>query len=342
MTPMTWVYANDAALWECHEMKGGECLDKGKGPGCHSTPMIGCPNATNIELVDTSWSTLGRYRSGGAVLFDGVRSHGVVRHVPCGGIRACGNCHLDSAANASTPCLYPESSIFNFTYNHFYPNISSEFTFQAVLHPLSTMPADASSKNIGSSSPASMAAYPQTIMTKPGEWLLQMVQNGTLEWHVHFASGWAVARGTTDLRRRSSTAANQTYFVKATHAGGVIKLFTCLVAYDFQCTMPTPEGIAHGSLPLTVGTTDIIFGAASLPTNPGAKVVQGFTGALEEISLHRLSLENVHAHLFSEPGSGCGNYYMYVGHTHCNRALRALRGLTIAGWCLVQMGLHAR
>ena len=52
MTGMTWYYANDAALWECHEMAGGQCLDKGKGPGCHSTPMIGCPNATNIELFN--------------------------------------------------------------------------------------------------------------------------------------------------------------------------------------------------------------------------------------------------------------------------------------------------
>ena len=127
LTPMTFYYANDAALWECHEMKGDLCLDKGKGPSCHSTPMIGCPNATNIQLFNTSWSTLGRYRGGGAILFDGVRSHAVVKHVPCGGIRGCGNCRLDprGESNISKTCFYPESSIFNFSFNHFYPNISA-------------------------------------------------------------------------------------------------------------------------------------------------------------------------------------------------------------------------
>ena len=108
-------------------MQGGRCLDKGKGPTCKATPMIGCPNATNMELFNTSWSTLGRYRAGGAVLFDGVHSHAVVKHVPCGGIRGCGNCRLDPKADPSQPpCFDPQSSIFNFSFNHFYPNTSSE------------------------------------------------------------------------------------------------------------------------------------------------------------------------------------------------------------------------
>lgn len=82
--------------------------------------------------------------------------------MPCGGTRACGNCHLDPrASNLSETCLYPHNSIFNFTYNHFYPNISSEFTFQAVVHPLTTKQAD-------------LTSFPQVIMTKPGEWLLRV------------------------------------------------------------------------------------------------------------------------------------------------------------------------
>jgi hypothetical protein len=120
-----------------------------------------------------------------------------------------------------------------------------------------------------------------------------------------------VARGTTDLRRSDATAANETFVVKATHAGGVIKLFTCLLAYDFQCTMLMPEGTARGLLPLQTGTADIIFGSSSVPATPGAPVQHGFVGALEELQFNRISKENVTAHLFNEPGSGCTNYYIW-------------------------------
>ena len=108
------------------------------------------------------------------MLFDGVHSHAVVKHVPCGGLRGCGNCHLDPHGGGNrTACLYPDSSIFNFSYNHFYPNISSEFTFQAVLHPLSTKQAEDAS------------SFPQVVMTKAGEWLLQIVR---LQFHAHECS----------------------------------------------------------------------------------------------------------------------------------------------------------
>jgi hypothetical protein len=38
--------------------------------------------------------------------------------------------------------------------------------------------------------------------------------------------------------------------------------------------------------------------------------VNGFVGALEEISLWRLSLENVTAHLFSCPECGCVSRFL--------------------------------
>jgi hypothetical protein len=104
---MTWYYANNAALYDCHEKAGNQCMDKGKGPGCHSTPMIGCPNATNMMLYNTSWSNLGRFRTGGAVLFDGVHSHALIKHVPCGDIRGCGNCHLRDASHDTDGTFVP-------------------------------------------------------------------------------------------------------------------------------------------------------------------------------------------------------------------------------------------
>ena len=148
-------------------------------------------------------------------------------------------------------------------------------------------------------------------MTKAGEWILQIVANGTLEWHVHLSSGWVVARGTTDLRRSDANASNETYIVKATHAGGVVKLFTCLLGYEFQCAMAMPEGTARGVLPLHTGTADIVFGASSVPSATGEVVQNGFFGALEELQFNRISKENITAHLFNEPGSGCTNYYIW-------------------------------
>jgi hypothetical protein len=184
-------------------------------------------------------------------------------------------------------------------------------------------------------------------MTKPGEWILQIGASGTLEWHVHMSSGWAIAHGTTDIRKSTNTAANETFVVKATHAAGIIKLFVCQLAEDFQCEMLAPEGIAQGMLPLQTGTADIMLGAASvlaptfdpglvlevglevgvevglelgveaglelgvevgvasLPTTTISTVRNGFVGALEEIQFNRISLENVSAFLFNEPGSGC-------------------------------------
>ena len=146
-------------------------------------------------------------------------------------------------------------------------------------------------------------------MTKPGEWILQINEKGQLEWHVHMRSGWAVAMGLTDLRRDDESAPNQTYVVKATHAAGAINLFTCLVGANFECHMVKPEGTARGSLPLTTGVADVIFGAASVPTGTG--VMKGFRGALEEIQFNRISFENISAWMFSKPDIGITNFHIW-------------------------------
>jgi hypothetical protein len=87
------------------------------------------------------------------------------------------------------------------------------------------------------------------------------------------------------------------YVVKATHAGGDIKIFLCALTADFKCTMPTPEGVASGSLPLGSSTSDITIGA-------------GYDGGMEEMFLYMISLENVQAMLFSCPETGCVNWFV--------------------------------
>ena len=134
------------------------------------------------------------------------------------------------------------------------------------------------------------------------------------------------------------------YVVKATHAGGVLKVFTCLLGDDFSCDLgPTPEGKTTGQCILQYehghcreywsnGTVVGGGGAAGAPSSvkclwgnganggniivgaeqnaAGNGVDRGFVGALEEIFLSKLSLENISAHLFSCPGCGCENFYM--------------------------------
>ena len=92
--------------------------------------------------------------------------------------------------------------------------------------------------------------------------------------------------------------------------------------------MVVPEGTGSGALPLQTGTADIIFGAANIPAAAGEAVANGFVGAMEELGFHRLSLENVTAHLFSEPGSGCTNYYIW---DYTNPEARAHWAKSIAG-----------
>ena len=84
---------------------------------------------------------------------------------------------------------------------------------------------------------------------------------------------------------------------------------------SFACPLSTVEGTASGVLPLQTGTADIILGGAEQRTTDATEgeglavvvAMTSFVGAMEEISLSRISLENITAHLF------LGNLYpMYL------------------------------
>ena len=168
----------------------------------------------------------------------------------------------------------------------------------------------------------------QVLADKSGEWRLRINAAGKIEWRVHLVSGWAVATGTRVL------APGNPYVVKATHAGGVLKVFTCLLADDYQCELgPTPEGQTKGECKVpTYGTAvagggasgvapnvtclvksgkggNILWGAEQNAAGNGAD--NGFYGAMEEMFLSRLSLENITAHLYSCPACGCNNFYIW-------------------------------
>jgi hypothetical protein len=144
---------------------------------------------------------------------------------------------------------------------------------------------------------------------------LQIASDGTLRWRVHLASGWAQANGTRVLHNGSS------FVIKATHAGdlstgrGTLKLFSCELAADsYACPLSTVEGSATGLLPLQVGTAAIILAGAEQQQQqqscvPGGAIdaATSFVGAMEEIQLSRISMENITAHLY------LGNSYpMYL------------------------------
>ena len=175
---------------------------------------------------------------------------------------------------------------YNFRNNSHFFNISNEFTLQLTIHPVG---------------PTSGRA--QVVASKRGEWCLQISGDGTLQWRVHLADGWAQANSTRVLRNGSS------FVVKATHAGsiatgrGTLKLFSCELAADsFACPLSTVEGSATGLLPLQTGTADIILGGAEQQrVGGGGETVDAatsFVGAMEEIQLARISFENITAHLF--------------------------------------------
>jgi hypothetical protein len=220
-----------------------------------------------LKLVNTStgtasWSTLGRFRDGGAIAFGGGGSHGRLQH----------------------------TADYDFRENKGFYNITNEFTLQLTIHPIGPT-----------------TGRVQIIASKSGEWSLQIGDAGTLQWRVHLADGVQQANSTRVLRNGSA------FVIKATHAGrldtgrGTLKIFSCeLAAGSFACPLSTVEGTASGLLPLQTGTADIILGGAEehLPAESWAVVEAAvaastsFVGAVEEIQLARISLENITAHLF--------------------------------------------
>ena len=109
----------------------------------------------------------------------------------------------------------------NFSYNEFYPRAVSEFTVQMTVHPVGPT-----------------TGKVQTLIAKGDEWKLQINAEGKIEWHVHVLSGWLVTTGTRILKSK----AGQAYVIKATHAAGTLKLFSCVLGANFQCDLgPIPE-----------------------------------------------------------------------------------------------------
>ena len=181
----------------------------------------------------------------------------------------------------------------------------------------------------------------QVLADKCNEWQLRINAEGRVEWHVHLVSDgpgeisvnpWTFATGTTVLEPGNA------HVIKATHAGGVLKVFTCKLppaqTGDFTCELgPTPEGTAKGECTeckqFWTNGTAIASGAAAEPTKveclygngkSGGNILwgaeqnakgngadKGFSGAMEEMFLSRLSLENITAHLYSCPACGCNN-----------------------------------
>jgi hypothetical protein len=188
--------------------------------------MVSAPGPANdIQLVrrvngtatEPRWSTLGRFRGGGTPLFaDGASagaadtSFGLLRHTS----------EYDwSSTNASR---YQRSAE------------RQEFSIMLTVHSVGPI----------------TAGKVRVLAAKRGEWRLLLNGDGVLEWHVHLASGWAVATG----RRKFSSGNGDAFIVKATHSAGVAKVFSCLLAADFSCAMAVPEGVGHGRLPLRTVT----------------------------------------------------------------------------------------
>lgn len=157
-----------------------------------------------------------------------------------------------------------------------------------------------------------VAGQVQVLASKRGEWRLLLNGKGHLEWRVNLATGWAIATANRQLSRLTD---NEAFVIKATHSAGHVKVFSCLLMADFTCEMTEPDGEASGSLPLQVATPpqDIYFAAEDVSAvgNTTAQLGNGWKGAMEEIALWRLSLENVTAHLFSCPECGCTNFYIF-------------------------------
>ena len=111
-----------------------------------------------------------------------------------------------------------------------------------------------------------------------------------------------IAKDKTVLQPQVPKAASTGYVVKATHCAGVVNVFVCTLEPDFDCRMPDPDGIAFANrgigtngwgphaIAIGVTTNNITFGAAS---GSAAGVVDGFDGAIEEMFLYKITLEEV-------------------------------------------------
>jgi hypothetical protein len=274
--PRSYYAASDAGTWWCHEQEGTVCHDLTRpattGPG-HPIPAPP-PNHMNLSSGVT-WSTLGVYRGGGALGFDGNRSFGVIRHTP----------------------------EYDF---------GTEFTLQMVVHPLDRTPGSR-----------------QVLASMADAWRLEISEEGTPRWNVCFAepSGdtWWSVTGTTVLQQGTS------YVLKATCKAGVIKIHVCPIQTQNVGTADAPVFVTHRCNMTTEGTNGTAGGTPANSTAPivvgaidvpllAAPALFGFVGALEEIYLAKVSLEDADAMVWSDPATGCTNLYIY---DYTNPAARA-------------------
>ena len=282
LSPLHYMYAITAGSWPCHERGGKGCGDITRRlypAGGGVVPLTPAQRARTCEVQKPACAP-------GNPLMLVNTSTGTASWSKLGRFRDGGAISFSGGGSHGRLQHTPE---YDFRSNPAYFNISSEFTLHMTIHPIGLT-----------------TGRVQILASKAGEWSLQLSAQGKLQWRVHLASGWAQANGSRAVMNGSS------YVIKATHAGnldtcrGTLKLFSCELAPDsYACPLSVVEGCASGLLPLQTGTADIIWGAEQ----PVATVVAGtsFVGAMEELFLSRISLENTTAHLFLSNG-----YPMYI------------------------------
>eukprot|EP01050_Picozoa_sp_SAG11_P009751 SAG11_NODE_939_length_6468_cov_4.629926_4_plen_1017_part_00 len=285
LSPLHWHYAITAGTWPCHEKRGDGCGDCSRRPSSAphgTTPLTPAERARSCEVRTPACPP-----SNPILLMN--TSSGTASWSKLGRFRDGGAIAFSGGGSHGRLKHTPE---YDFRNNSYFFNITSEFTLQMTIHPVGQ----------------TVSGRVQVLASKSGEWALQISTAGRLQWRVNLASGWKQAEGTRVLRNGSS------YVVKATHAGsldtcrGTLKLFSCELAADsYACPLSTPEGSASGLLPLQVGKADIILGGAERKAGEAVAPATSFVGAMEELFLSRISLENITAALFL--GNG---YPMYL------------------------------
>ena len=290
--PADYYWTTTAGVWFCHmdplDVPTGAtynpelCQDLGRQRWAGTNWGPNKPNPTPpsnpIRLHNITRSKLGRYRGGGALGFDGVSSVGILNH----------------------------SAEYNFTMNPYITYIKGvtpgwergwldvqAFTLQLVVSP--TQP------------PSGRLQDDQVLAAKAGEWrMLIRGQDRRVEWWVAMADGWAVATSTTALPTTGDA-----HVLKATHAAGRIQIFICAVTATYRCNINrTSEGSGRGQLPLQLGLSPIYWGAEGRLSG-GRGLLHAYSGAMEEMQLARVSLENITHYLCGSPAAGPINYHIW-------------------------------
>ena len=324
--PTDYYWTTTAGVWFCHMDPGnmptgstydpGLCQDLGRLRFAGTNWGPGKPNPTPpsnpIQLHNITRSKLGRYRGGGALGFNGVSSVGILNH----------------------------SAEYNFSMNPYITYIKGvtpgwergwldvmAFTLQLVASP--TQP------------PINTLHDDQVLASKAGEWkLLIRGLDRRVEWWVAMSDGWVVATSTTALPMSGDA-----HVIKATQAAGKVSIFICAVTPDYRCNITTtPEGVGYGTLPLQLGLSPIFWGAEGRRLSSigggSSTLLSPYSGAMEEMSLQRVSLENFTHYLDGSPAAGPINFHLWDYTTEAGRqwwaestaAMFNEAGATVSQW----------